>query len=99
MLGQEIASLKLNINQLAAITDVHHQTVAARLKNVDPAAGSNSKLKLYLITDILTELLIPEGINRPERYAAVRSPGSLESRKRKAQIRARYRPAYPCGWT
>lgn len=58
-MGQEIASLKLNINQLAAITDVHRQTVAARLKNIEPAAGSNSKLKLYLITDILTELMIP----------------------------------------
>ena len=58
-MDQEIASLKLNINQLAAITDVHRQTVAARLKNVAPAAGSNSKLKLYLITDILTELMIP----------------------------------------
>lgn len=59
MLDQEIASLKLNINQLAAITDVHRQTVAARLKNIEPAAGSNSKLKLYLITNILTELMIP----------------------------------------
>ncbi|WP_343529370.1 DUF1441 family protein [Yokenella regensburgei] len=58
-MDQEIASLKLNINQLAAITDVHRQTVAARLKNIEPAAGSNSKLKLYLITDILTELMIP----------------------------------------
>lgn len=58
-MDQEVASLKLNINQLAAITDVHRQTVAARLKNIEPAAGSNSKLKLYLITDILTELMIP----------------------------------------
>ena len=58
-MDQEIASLKLNINQLAAITDVHRQTAAARLKNIEPAAGSNSKLKLYLITDILTELMIP----------------------------------------
>ncbi|AIR01957.1 terminase [Pluralibacter gergoviae] len=58
-MDQEIASLKLNINQLAAITDVHRQTVAARLKNIEPTAGSNSKLKLYLITDILTELMIP----------------------------------------
>lgn len=58
-MDQEIASLKLNINQLAGITDVHRQTVAARLKNVSPAVGSNSKLKLYLITDILKELMIP----------------------------------------
>jgi len=58
-MDQEIASLKLNINQLAGITGVHRQTVAARLKNIDPAPGSNSKLKLYLVTDILSELMIP----------------------------------------
>ena len=58
-MDQEIASLKLNINQLAGITNVHRQTVAARLKNVEPAPGSNSKLKLYLVTDILAELMIP----------------------------------------
>ncbi|HHA2250173.1 TPA: DUF1441 family protein [Enterobacter ludwigii] len=58
-MDQEIASLKLNINQLAAITEVHRQTIATRLKNIAPAAGSNSKLKLYLITDILKELMIP----------------------------------------
>lgn len=58
-MGQEIAALKLNINQLAGITGVHRQTVAARLKNIEPAPGSNSKLKLYLVTDILAELMIP----------------------------------------
>lgn len=58
-MDQEIATLKLNINQLAGITGVHRQTVAARLKNVEPAPGSNSKLKRYLVTDILTELMIP----------------------------------------
>ncbi|MCP6456929.1 DUF1441 family protein, partial [Acinetobacter baumannii] len=56
-MDQEIATLKLNINQLAGITGVHRQTVATRLKNVSPAQGSNSKLKLYLVTDILTELM------------------------------------------
>lgn len=61
-MDQEIASLKLNINQLAAITDVHRQTVAARLKNVPLAPGSNAKLKLYLITDVLSELMIPSAI-------------------------------------
>lgn len=58
-MDQEVATQKLNINQLAGITGVHRQTVAARLKNVPPAPGSNSKLKLYLITDVLTELMIP----------------------------------------
>lgn len=58
-MDQEIASFKLNINQLAGITGVHRQTVAARLKNVEPAPGSNAKLKLFLITDILSELMVP----------------------------------------
>ena len=56
-MDQEIAALKLNINQLAGITGVHRQTVATRLKNIEPAPGSNSKLKLYLVTD--TGQLIP----------------------------------------
>lgn len=58
-MDQEIAAFKLNINQLAGITGIHRQTVAARLKNVTPAPGSNAKLKLYLVTDILAELMIP----------------------------------------
>lgn len=58
-MDQEIAALKLNINQLAGITGVHRQTVATRLKKIEPAPGSNSKLKLYLVTDILAELMIP----------------------------------------
>ena len=75
-MDQEIAALKLNINQLAGITGVHRQTVATRLKNVSPAQGSNSKLKLYLVTDILTELMIPtvsssnlEEMTPPDRLA------------------------------
>lgn len=75
-MDQEIATLKLNINQLAGITGVHRQTVATRLKNVSPAQGSNSKLKLYLVTDILTELMIPtvsssnlEEMTPPDRLA------------------------------
>jgi len=58
-MDQEIASLKLNISQLAAITDIHRQTVSARLQNVPLAPDSNSKKKLYLITDILRELMQP----------------------------------------
>lgn len=58
-MDQELSTLKLNINQLAGITGVHRQTVAARLKQLEPALGSNNKLKLYLITDVLTELMAP----------------------------------------
>ncbi|ELN4158464.1 DUF1441 family protein [Citrobacter braakii] len=58
-MDQELSTLKLNINQLAGITGVHRQTVTARLKQLEPALGSNNKLKLYLITDVLTELMAP----------------------------------------
>lgn len=53
----ELKNLRLNINQLAAITDLHRQTVASRLTNVEPAPGSNARLKLYSVLDILKELL------------------------------------------
>lgn len=56
-MDKELDHLRLNINQLAALTDLHRQTVAARLANVPLAAGSNAKLKLYSLTDILTTLL------------------------------------------
>jgi hypothetical protein len=55
-MDKEIENLKLNINQLAAITDLHRQTISNRLRSLEPAEGSNAKLKLYTLTDILTEL-------------------------------------------
>lgn len=56
-MDNELKNFRLNITQLAAITDLHRQTVASKLANVQPAPGSNPKLKLYAITDILRELL------------------------------------------
>ncbi|QYG86914.1 DUF1441 family protein [Citrobacter koseri] len=56
-MDNELKNLRLNINQLAALTDLHRQTVASRLNNVEPAPGSNSRLKLYSVLDILRELL------------------------------------------
>lgn len=56
-MDNELKNFRLNITQLAAITDLHRQTVAGKLANVQPAPGSNPKLKLYAITDILRELL------------------------------------------
>lgn len=56
-MDKELETVRLNINQLAAITDLHRQTVATRLKNVPTAAGSNSRLKLYSIQDLLSELM------------------------------------------
>jgi len=56
-MDNELKNLRLNINQIAAITDLHRQTVASRLTNVEPAPGSNARLKLYSVLDILKELL------------------------------------------
>ena len=45
--------LKLNINQIAEITGMHRQTVSQRVSPITPAQGSNPKLKLYLLRDLL----------------------------------------------
>ncbi|MBL5919760.1 DUF1441 family protein [Lelliottia amnigena] len=56
-MDNELRNFRLNINQLAAMTDLHRQTIASRLSNVPLAPGSNPKLKLYSVLDILTVLL------------------------------------------
>jgi len=56
-MDKELENVRLNLNQLAAITGAHRQTIAARLKNVELAPGSNAKLKLYSLADVLAELV------------------------------------------
>ncbi|WP_410528937.1 DUF1441 family protein [Serratia sp. AXJ-M] len=56
-MDKELENVRLNLNQLAAITGAHRQTIAARLKNVELAPGSNAKLKLYTLADVLAELV------------------------------------------
>lgn len=56
-MGKELENFTINLNQLATITGLHRQTVSSRLANVRVAAGSNAKLKLYSVVDILTELI------------------------------------------
>lgn len=56
-MDNELKNYRLNINQLAAVTDLHRQTVASRLANVPLAPGSNPKLKLFSVLDIITVLL------------------------------------------
>ena len=55
-MDHELKNLVLNINQLAALSGLHRQTVVARLKKIRPAGG-HDKLKLYRLTDILTEFM------------------------------------------
>jgi hypothetical protein len=57
IMDKELENVRLNLNQLAAITGAHRQTIAARLKNVELAPGSNAKLKLYTLPDVLAELV------------------------------------------
>ncbi|EEC8925942.1 DUF1441 family protein, partial [Escherichia coli] len=56
-MDRELKNLHLNISQLAALSGAHRQTVAARVKNISPAGGHESNLKLYRLTDILAELM------------------------------------------
>lgn len=70
-MDNELKSLKLNISQLAALSGVHRQTVAARLKNVPTSGGHDSNLKLFSLTSILSELMkmpapIAEGEMEPQ---------------------------------
>ncbi|AYN29888.1 DUF1441 family protein [Buttiauxella sp. 3AFRM03] len=57
IMDNELKNFRLNIKQLAAMTDLHRQTIASRLSNIPVAPGSNPKLKLYSVLDILVALL------------------------------------------
>ncbi|MDK9560963.1 DUF1441 family protein [Gallibacterium anatis] len=50
---ENLFDLKLNINQIAEITGMHRQTVSQRVAALTPSAGSNSKLKLYPLSDLI----------------------------------------------
>lgn len=50
---ENLYDLKLNINQIAELVGLHRQTVSQRLAGLTPSVGSNSKLKLYPIADLI----------------------------------------------
>lgn len=50
---ENLHDLKLNINQIAEVTGLHRQTVSQRVAGLTPAIGSNSKLKLYKLSDLI----------------------------------------------
>ena len=74
-MDHELKRLQLNVSQLAALSGVHRQTVSARLKNVRPAGGNDSNLKLYGLTDVLAELM---------KMPAPVAEGEMEPQDRKA---------------
>lgn len=55
-MDRDLKNLKLNINQLAELAGVCRQTVAKRLKDIQPAGG-HEKLKLYRLTDIISAFM------------------------------------------
>ncbi|EFX17273.1 hypothetical protein ECO2687_05391 [Escherichia coli O157:H- str. H 2687] len=81
-MDHELKNLVLNINQLAALSGLHRQTVVARLKNIRPAGG-HDKLKLYRLTDILTEFLaLPPPVAEGEMDAHERKAWYQSERER-----------------
>lgn len=50
---ENLFDLKLNINQIAELTGLHRQTVSQRVAGLTPSLGSNSKLKLYSLRDLI----------------------------------------------
>ncbi|MDE4007175.1 DUF1441 family protein [Glaesserella parasuis] len=50
---ENLHELKLNINQIAEVTGLHRQTVSQRVAGLTPSLGSNSKLKLYSLRDLI----------------------------------------------
>ena len=50
---ENLFDLKLNINQIAEITGMHRQTVSQRVSGLTPSIGSNAKLKLYTLSDLI----------------------------------------------
>lgn len=67
MMDQKLKQLTLNISQIAALSGIHRQTVSSRLKNLTPVNTNNSNLKLYALSDILTETMkVPASIDSQE---------------------------------
>ncbi|MCT8786584.1 DUF1441 family protein [Glaesserella parasuis] len=50
---ENLHELKLNINQIAEVTGLHRQTVSQRVAGLTLSLGSNSKLKLYSLRDLI----------------------------------------------
>ena len=50
---ENLFDLKLNINQIAELVGMHRQSVSQRVAGLTPAIGSNSKLKLYALSDLI----------------------------------------------
>lgn len=50
---ENLFEVKLNINQISELVGMHRQTVSQRVAGLTPSIGSNQKLKLYALPDLL----------------------------------------------
>lgn len=50
---ENLFEIKLNINQISELVGMHRQTVSQRVAGLTPSIGSNQKLKLYALSDLL----------------------------------------------
>ncbi|MDH3001494.1 terminase [Chelonobacter oris] len=50
---ENLHEMKLNINQIADLVGMHRQTVSQRVAGLTPALGSNRKMKLYPLADLI----------------------------------------------
>lgn len=50
---ENLFEVKLNINQISELVGMHRQTVSQRVAGLTPSIGSNQKLKLYSLSDLL----------------------------------------------
>ncbi len=74
-MDKQLFHLRLNISELASLSNVHRQTVSARLQHVPIAGGNSSNLKLYYLRDVLSELMSAASFQESE---------ALEPQERKA---------------
>lgn len=50
---ENLFEIKLNINQISELVGMHRQTVSQRIAGLTPSIGSNQKLKLYALPDLI----------------------------------------------
>lgn len=50
---ENLHDIKLNINQIADLVGMHRQTVSQRVAGLSPALGSNAKMKLYPLAELI----------------------------------------------
>ncbi|MDU4940382.1 MAG: DUF1441 family protein [Mixta calida] len=62
---QHKGRMLMSINELAATTNLHRQTIAKRLSHLEPEKGSHSRLKIYDVCEALAAIYHPQNNSSP----------------------------------